>query len=264
MRTRTILAAAAVLVAACSSDPTSPDLGGSATVNLDVATAAADAVAEDVDVMAGMTGDVGYIGGGAALFDGPPDGPGNVNGCGFGGGRWSCPPNPANGLTVTRTIAFFDGTGAPQDQYDPLTTATIDIEATIEGDVTRGPWSSSIFRTRHLVFTGLEGENDTRTVNGEGEEEISRSGQPGNSPPRSYLLEGEFTIVDVVIPVPGDGVDPWPLSGTITRTWTVTRNGEDPVTKVVIVIFNGTSTPDATVNGEPFELDLTERMARRR
>lgn len=264
MQTRAFLAAALAFAAACSSDPTIPDGETGGTLNLDLATAAADAVAEDVDVMAGMTGSIGYIGGGASLFDGPPDGPGNVNGCGFGGGRWSCPPNPANGLTITRTIAFFDGGGAVQDQYDPLTTATIDIEMTLEGEVSRGPWTASTFRTRHLVFTGLEGENTTRTVDGEGEEEIARSGQPGNSPPRSYLLEGEFTIDDVVMPVRGDGVDPWPLSGTITRTWTVTRNGEDPVTRIVIVIFNGTSTPDATVNGEPFELDLAQRQARRR
>lgn len=264
MRTRTLLAATLALAAACSSDPVSPDVETGSTLNLDMATAAADAVAEDVDVMAGMTGDVGYLGGGAALFDGPPQGPGNVNGCGFGGGRWSCPPNPANGLTVTRSIAFYDAADQPQDAYDPDETAWIDIQMTLEGDVTRGPWSSSIFRTRHLVFTGLEGDNDTRIVNGEGSEEISRSGQPGNSPARSYEVEGEFTIEDVVVPVPGDGVDPWPLSGTITRTWTVTRNGGDPVTRVVVVIFNGTSTPDATVNGEPFELDLTERMARRR
>lgn len=264
MRSKALLVAALVLAAACNSDPVSPNGETGSTVNLDVATAAADATAEDVDVMAGMTGSIGYLGGSASLFDGPPDGPGNVNGCGFGGGRWNCPANPANGLTITRSIAFFDGADLPMDQYDPLLTATIDIEMTVEGEVTRGPWTASTFRTRHLVFTGLEGENDTRIVNGEGEEEIERSGQPGNSPARSYLLEGDFTIEDVVMPVPGDGVDPWPLSGTVTRTWTVTRNGEDPVTRIVIVIFNGTSTPDATVNGEAFELDLTERMARRR
>lgn len=264
MRQHTVLAAALLLATACTSDPVSPDPDGAATLDLDVATAAADAIAEDVDVMTGMTGDLGYLGGSASLLDGPPDGPGNVNGCGFGGGRWNCPPNPANGLTITRSIAFLDGAGAAQDDYDPLTTATIDVVMTVEGDVTRGPWSASTFRTRHLVFTGLEGDNDTRIVNGDGEEEIARSGQPGNSPARSYLLEGAFTVDNVVVPVPGEGVEPWPLSGTITRTWTVTRNGEDPVTRIVIVTFNGTSTPDATVNGEPFELDLEARQARRR
>ncbi len=264
MRTRAFLVAALALAAACNSDSTGPGTGTDSSLNLAVATAAADAVAEDVDVMAGMTGSIGYLGGSASLFDGPPDGPGNTNGCGFGGGRWSCPPNPANGLTVTRTIAFFDASGATQDQYDPLTTARIEVETTVEGEVTRGPWTSSVFRTRDLVFTGLEGQNTTRIINGEGNEEISRSGQPGNSPPREYELEGEFEIEDVVMPVRGDGVDPWPLSGTITRTWTVVVNGGDPVTRTVIVIFNGTSTPDATVNGEPFELDLSQRQARRR
>ena len=75
-----------------------------------MASAAADATAEDVDAMATMSGELGTITFAAAISF-PPQGPGNTNGCGFGGGRWNCPSNSANGLTITRSIAFFDGDG---------------------------------------------------------------------------------------------------------------------------------------------------------
>jgi hypothetical protein len=250
-------------LAACSSDPVGPPDDPSATLNLDVATASAEATAEDVDAMATMSGELGTINLTASLNDGPPQGPGNTNGCGFGGGRFNCPANTANGLTITRSIAFFDEDGVVQDGYDELTTETIDVEMTLEGNVTRGPWTAETFRTRHLVITGLEGEETTRTVNGEGSEDVFRSRSAGNAPERSFDLVGTFTIEDVVMPVREEGVDPWPLSGVITREYTVTRNGEDPVTRTVIITFDGTATPPATVNGEPFEIDLHDREARR-
>lgn len=254
--------ALAVILAACSSDSTGPG-DDTTTLNLDVASAAADATAEDVDAAATMSGELGTITFAAALSF-PPQGPGNTNGCGFGGARWTCPANSANGLTITRSLAFFDGDGVVQEDYDALTTDMIDIEMTLEGNVSRGPWTAETFRTRHLEITGLEGTETTRTVNGEGAEEISRSRQgAGNSPNRSYELEGTFTIEDVVMPVVEAGEDHWPLSGTVTRIYTVTRNGEAPVTRTVIIEFDGTSTPPATVNGEPFEIDLNDRDASR-
>ncbi|HET9066089.1 MAG TPA: hypothetical protein VFN22_09765 [Gemmatimonadales bacterium] len=253
------------LASACGdSSPTGTGDTAAATFNADVMAAAADAFAEDVDVMAGMSGTTGWLGASSALNDGPPDGPGNVNGCGFGGGRWACPPNPANGLTLTRSIAFFDAAGGVQEAYDPATTATIDVVATLEGDGARGPWTASIFRTRHLTWTGLEGTETVRTVNGNGSEEISRERQADNAPARSYAIVGEFTVQDVVMPVRAPGIIPWPLSGTITRTWTVTRDDQASVTRTVVITFDGTSTPTATVNGEPFEIDLAARHARRR
>jgi hypothetical protein len=248
------------LLAACSDDPTGPD-NTPATMNLDVAIAAADATAEDVDAAATMSGELGTISFAAALVA-PPQGPGNMNGCGFGGARWNCPTNSANGITITRSVAFFDGAGVVQEEYDTETTDMIDIEMTLEADVTRGPWTVETFRTRHLEITGLEGDEETRTVNGEGSEEISRTRDgAGNSPNRSYLLEGTFTIEDVVMPVVEEGEDHWPLSGAVTRVYTVTRNDEEPVVRTVIITFDGTSTPPATVNGEPFEIDLNDRDA---
>ncbi|MEK6597760.1 MAG: hypothetical protein AABY91_05460 [Gemmatimonadota bacterium] len=42
-------------------------------------------------------------------------------------------------------------------------------------------------------------------------------------------------------------------------------NGEETrqVSRTVIITFNGTQFPTATVNGEPFTIDLANRMAHR-
>ncbi len=69
------------------------------------------------------------------------------------------------------------------------------------------------------------------------------------------------------MPVRGEGVAPWPLSGTITRIVTITPTGTDggaPVTRTIVVTFNGTANVPATVNGETFTLNLAARRAVRR
>jgi len=264
MRTTIYAAAALLALAACSDSPTGTVTPLAADITADVATVSADITAEDVDVMAGMNGLTGNFS--ASLVDGmsPPMGPGNVGGCGFGGGRWTCPANSANGLTITRTVQFFDATDAVQQAYDADLTARMEIEAILTGDVTRGPWTATIDRSRDFTFTGLAGTETTRTLNGTSTSEASRSRIAGASGTRSYLMTESATFANVVIPVRAEGVAPWPLSGTVTRIVTVTPDGGTPVVRTVIITFDGTATPDATVNGEPFELDLAQRRANRR
>jgi len=264
MRTTIYAAAALLALAACSDSPTGNVTPLPADISADVATVSADITAEDVDVMAGMNGLTGNFS--ASLVDGmtPPMGPGNVGGCGFGGGRWTCPANRANGLTVTRTVQFFDAGGAVQQAYDADLTARMEIDAILTGDVTRGPWTATIDRSRDFTFTGLAGTETSRTLNGTSTSEASRSRVAGESGTRSYEMSETATFANVVIPVRAEGVAPWPLSGTVTRIVTVTPDGGTPVVRTVIITFDGTSTPDATVNGEAFELDLAQRRANRR
>lgn len=272
MRFQNLLPLLAVIAAACSTDPTGTD--GTPTAQLllsaDVADIAADGTAQDVDMMAGMSGLLGTVSfsGSLAANMGDPGGPGNVAGCGFGGGRFTCPPNRANGLTVTREVTFFDAAGETQTAYDAAETAEMRIDATVEGDVSRGPWSATTFRHRLLEITGLLGTETQRTVNGTGEVEVSRSRHGENGgPTRQYDIEGTIVWDNVVVPVRGPDVAPWPLSGTTTRNYTITRStAEGPVTttRIVIITFDGTDSPSGTVNGEPFEFDLAQRRAARR
>lgn len=81
---------------------------------------------------------------------------------------------------------------------------------------------------------------------------------------RSYEMNGTRTIDNVVHEVPRDGA--YPLSGTITRSMTVTITTEDGTrtkSREVIITFNGTQYPEMTVDGELFEVDLEARNGER-
>ena len=73
-------------------------------------------------------------------------------------------------------------------------------------------------------------------------------------------------MVDVVHPVPRTD-DAWPESGTITRDVTINvingPDGDVTKTRTVVITFNGTDKPDMTVDGVPFEVDMSTRSGRR-
>ncbi|MEP6590864.1 MAG: hypothetical protein ABJC19_06760 [Gemmatimonadota bacterium] len=274
LRTRVLAAGLLCFAAACSSSP-SGSSSLDAVASLDAATLAADGTAEDVDVMTGMDGGVGYLttspllsyGAGASLLN-PPTGRPGFTGCSFAGGSFRCPAENRAGLTVTRVVTLFDALGGVQTTYDEQTTASIHIVASVAGDVTHGPWTATVSRARDFTITGLAGTETSRTVNGSGTEDLSRSRLTDGGEARSYTVQGSFTVTNVVYPVRAPGVDPWPTSGVITRTMVMTRtsgtNTGETRTRTVVITFNGTATPGATVDGVPFTLDLAARHAARR
>lgn len=122
-----------------------------------------------------------------------------------------------------------------------------------------------------MWVTGLLGEETTRTFNGTGTESHSRTHVRDNVGTRTFEMDAQATIQDVVRAV--DRVaQPWPLSGTITREWQIVigNDGIDDVvrTRTVIITFNGTQYATLTVDGETYEVDLAagpaDRPLRRR
>lgn len=274
LRTRLYVAGLFVAAAACSSaDTTSSSIAGDATITADVAAAAADGMAEDVDVFTGMDGGIGNVSAamnsdnsGTAYMFGPGGFRPGLTGCTFAGGTFSCPATTKNGLAVVRTITLLDASGATESAFDSLLTASIHVVADISGDRTHGTWSGTVARHRDFTITGLAGTETSRTINGTGSENVSASRVNKNDSTRSYTLTGSSTVTNVVMPVrSADGGNGWPTSGTISRTFTVTvtsgPNTGKTTTRAVVITFNGTSTPTGTVNGTPFTIDLTGHTA---
>ncbi len=222
------------------SDATSPDALDDALLE-DVAVVAADATLEDIVVMS-----TPFTFAGTALA---ADGVG-----GYG---------PDGTFSGARSRTFFDAQGNVQESYDPLTTASIEIEMELTREVSREYWSASVHRTRSMTVSGLLGEETTRQWDGTGAEEISHSVHLDDGTPRSRDMEGTFEVSAVVVPAPGTSDTHWPLSGTIHRTVHVTVvNGPDGDVERdvdVTVTFDGDATATAVVNGETFEIDLTAR-----
>lgn len=238
-RAATVLGA--VLVTGACSETTAPDALDQA-INYDMAILAADATLEDVAMW------------GQPLGFGPATAPG-VPG---GHGGW------AGDLSGTREVTFYDADGVEQTAYDEVTTDVIHILHDVEGEVTRDSWTVSVQRDRDKTVSGLAGTETHRTWNGTGGEVVSRDGFTLEGEERSYDAVGTFTYTDVVVPIPGS-VPRYPLSGTITRSLTVTLTGPGGTrtrTIDVVITFDGTSTATAVVNGVTREIDLTARDGR--
>lgn len=235
LRAAGVLTAVAVL-AACDEDSTAPLDVLPETLNDDVALVVADAVQEDLAVMASMTP---VVRGGLPVA-------GNTVEVEF---------------TRSRVTTFYDADGNEQDGYDALTTASINTILELSGTRTRDNMEAALDRSRDMTVTGLEGEETERTFNGEGSEDRTRVQLEDGETIRSYEFSGTFVIEDVVRALPRDE-NPWPISGTATRNVTVevsTPNGDRTVTREVIVTFNGTQYVTISVNGEEYEFDLASR-----
>lgn len=226
-------------LAACSTDPTESD----PFVTLDAAVVAAEAAAQDVEVMRGPGGHFGL-----RLRIDP--------------GKFNCDPAARDGLSIERTCTFRDAAGNTQPEYNETTTASVTVHTEIEGEINRGPLSATMNRTTDLTVSGLAGAETTIIWNGTGSGASSRVKQVDGGGTRQYDMTHSGTITNVVVPVPPSD-DGWPLSGTITRDVTITFTGgpRDGTTaqRTVTIEFNGTQFATLTVNGETYEYDLRSR-----
>lgn len=262
--------AATVGLAACG-ESTGPLTQDSPLLNLDVAHAMADGAGEDVATMRELSHGLQV---GMRFWLGPSDAPGQARDCPYNAGTgWHVCETVSlpNGLTIDRSYAFYDAANAPMETFDQLLTAKIRFQKSVDGAVTRtgegGSMSAEVSHDRDMTVTGLAGEETSRTWNGTGHSEVKRTRISDAQGTRSYELTAAVTVANVVVPRRTDqNVDAWPTSGTITKvvTGTVTDGTNTrEVSRTVVITFNGTQFPTATVNGESFEIDLGARRARR-
>lgn len=247
-----------VILGACSSDITGND-AATPLLNADIAQVAADGTAEDVDVMREpvfFPAMPGFA---------PGQGDFRPANCPFdaGSGKLVCPTITHGDITITRSYQFWDAQNAVQQAFDALTTAKANVVSSIDGTRSLPNWEATIERDRDMTATGLAGTETQRTWNGTGSSHVTRSKHTDSGPERSYELECSAVVTNVVVPVPNGG-DAWPLSGTITRTCTVTfvggpRDGQT-ITRTATVTFNGTQTVTMTVGDRTFDLDLKNRF----
>lgn len=239
MRSRLLVLALAAGLAACdTTDPATTDL----TTSLAVAAMSGEAAAHHVEVMRGPGGPLGFG------FRADP-------------GKFECTGGERGGVTVTRTCTFRDAAGNVQAAYDAATTASVQLQVEISGELDRGHLSGTIHRVSDLTVSGLAGAETSMTWNGTASGSSSRV-HTRDDATREMAMSDEETITDVVIPVPRTPAG-WPLSGTIARQVTVSFTGgpRDGTTETrnVTITFNGTQYATITVNGETFEFDLARR-----
>ncbi len=224
-----------VLAAACNTGNTdTADL----TLNQDLATVAADAAAQDVELMRGPGGPLGM------RLPADPS-------------KFECTGSTREGLTVERSCVYKDAGGAVQAGYDANTTASVTVHAKVDGMVDRGHWGGEIHRVRDFTVSGLAGAETQITWNGTGSGTASGVHPTRQGTSVTYSMTENQTVANVVIPVPRTETS-WPLSGTITSDLTA-KKGDSTTVRNAVITFNGTQFATVTVNGDTFQFDLAGR-----
>jgi len=249
------LATAGILVLAACSDSTNPGDSGSLRETLDLATVAGDAVTEDVSLLRTQAGAFGGL-----TSDATRTGAWR-NDCTFSAntGRFACPDHTRGGITLARSFALLDAQGQPQSAFNAVTTASANFVTTISGAVARENFSATFSRQRNITVSGLAGNESTHIINGTGATSNTGSRHSDDGPERSYSMTETTSIVNVVVPFPqASGV--WPLSGSITRQISLSRNGEQGNPRArshtATVTFNGTQFVPIVVGDRTLTLDL--------
>ena len=228
----------------------------------DVAVVAGDAVFEDVNVIYTQVGAFGVPTGvvertGGWQSDCPFD---------QSTGRFNCPTITREHMTLSRSYAFADAAGAAQAAYSATTTERANFVTSMSGNVARDGWSATIERARNITVSGLVGAETQHTINGVGSNTESRSRHTDGGD-RTYEMSAVATFANVVVPFPRSR-GAWPLSGTVTREITATRDGPaggGTRSRTTVVTFNGTRFATMVVGDRSFTVDLaTGRTAPRR
>jgi hypothetical protein len=271
----------ALLLAACSSS----DITASAANQLtaidalqSVALSASDATAEDIDIMSAADGSMNAT---AITYDRIGVAPAAMTSASAGGdsvrfafwsfsqnctfsattGRFTCPDVVKNGLTLSHSAALFDASGVAMTRYNDTTTASANFQTTVSGVHVTTNGADTLSRQRTMTVAGLLGHETSRTWNGTGTRSDAGYHQDGEKT-RTYHTTDAVTFASVLVNLPRS-VNPWPISGTVTRqiagSGTVVNAGTTrsfTMAKTVTITFNGTHLVPMMVGSAAFTLDL--------
>jgi hypothetical protein len=240
--------AAAAVVAGCNSDRSyaPPDtVLTDRQVSIDVANSVGEAIATDLqslDDAASLSGVTFSINIDQARGDGQT----TTSPCTYAAGRWSCAGVYANGLTFTRSYAYYDASGQPMQTLDNLKTASINYQLSVNGTYVRDTtFTGTTHRSRNVTVSGLLGAETTRRWDGYGASADTNTHHDAIST-RRYTGKSTDSLKAVVYPQPRTHGS-FPLSGSSIRTvnFTVTSTGRGietrSVDRRVVTTYNGTA-----------------------
>ncbi len=254
-----LLATAALFLSvgavACSSDIVAPPTLDDAQINADIAATSGDAVASQItsfgdDVAA--AGSFSMVAPSFSVSVGNGSKP-SLNGisptCTYASGRYTCSATTEQGLTVTRSFAFYNAQGQTVQTWDSTVVESVNFQAQVDGNFSRDlVWTAGVHRTRNATVSGLISQKPQRTWNGvgAGADTISHVGLDGI---RTLAGTAADTVTNVVMPGKA-AASQVPLSGTIVVAVKYTASLQSAtgavskdVQRRVVVTFNGTNTP---------------------
>jgi len=253
-----MLAAAALMLAtgalACSADLVGPPALDDAQIDADIAATSGDAVASQITSFGDNVAAAGSFSMVAPSYSVTAGSNGaRLNGisptCTYASGRYSCAATTEQGLSVSRSFAFYNAQGQTVQNWDPAVVESVNFQAQVDGHFTQGiVWTAGVHRSANVTVSGLISHAPQRTWNGTGtgNDTLTHVGLDGI---RSLAGSSEVSVVNVVMPAK-DAASQTPLSGSIGVAvhYTASLQGatgsvSKDVTRQVTVTFNGTNSP---------------------
>lgn len=257
-----VTAALALLLAGCAGETSAPVQPAVADGDAEVLTAAMSAGFLEAQGPLGAAMGLGFgapvmgTGAGMGLMDGMGS-RGGMMGGGSGmpsrdGGSLVMIP----GMTVTRTVTFYDAAGAKQERYDSLTTARVVTDEKVTSSSTMtvngNQRSMTMEAIHHAEVSGLAGCETQVTLNANGTSKVTMAGTRDGKTTTTTVTASDLTK-DLVVPVPR-ARGAWPKSGTVAHDRAVSatdgaRSAAHSYREVTTFDGSATAKVTITVNG---------------
>jgi len=158
--------------------------------------------------------------------------------------RATCAPQSDRGLTITRSVAWFDAAGAVQSAFDSVTTDAINTKVTVTGTFTRrDSATSTISNASDRTISGLAKGSTRHTATGIASGKEVTTGRDSTGAFTATRLAAD-SVRNVVVPVSDTGRT-YPTSGTVIRVMTVSvvrTSGTTSSTRREVVTYDGSAT----------------------
>jgi hypothetical protein len=166
-------------------------------------------------------------------------------------GRVACAPETRDGLTVSRSAAYTDKGGSPQQAFDSTTTNTINTQVQVSGTRQgRNGGTSTVEHSSDRTITGLASGSSQRTVDGTSAGQETTNGSDSTGAYQAVRVIGD-TIRGVVVPVSSDSAASYPTAGSIIRSMavTLTYEGQSPTSSArrEVITFDGSGTAKVVI-----------------
>jgi hypothetical protein len=159
-------------------------------------------------------------------------------------GRVACAPKTRDGLTISRSVAYTDASGAVQEEFDS-TTNTVNVQMQVSGTRERRDGSSTtVEHSSDRTVSGLAQGSARRSIDGTSAGKETTTGSDSVGTFNAVRIIGD-TIQGVIIPTSSDSAS-YPTAGTVVRSMqvTATYEGQTPTTssRREVITFDGSNT----------------------
>ncbi len=163
--------------------------------------------------------------------------------------RATCSTTTVGGLTITRSIAWYDASGAVMTAFDSAKTNTINTKVSVTGQRTRRDSAvSTIDNASDRTVSGLASGSRSHTVNGTARGKEVTVGKDSSGTFTATRVAAD-TVKNVVVPVADTGRT-YPTSGTVIRVMTISvvrTTSTTTSTRREVVTYDGSTSAKMVV-----------------